>query len=185
VAKVAGEAAGRLGARPVDQGLVIPFFGREHLVSAQGISDPQGRRPHHLVSVVLSKYVLTCPEAAEPAGAWVAYRDFQGTEPYAAGFADTAERPIDRRFSGRLDRLKAAGSELGGRCPELEYAYDLIVEFQALPRVPLLMLFNDADEEFPAHCSLLFDASGDRYLDTECLAMLGQALAAYLIRADG
>jgi len=42
------------------------------------------------------------------------------------------------------------------------------------------MLFNDQDEDFPARCSLLFEKRAERYLDMECLAMMGWVLAAWL-----
>jgi hypothetical protein len=43
--------------------------------------------------------------------------------------------------------------------------------------VPLLLLFNDADEGFPAACSVLFERRAGGYLDMECLAMSGMLLA--------
>jgi hypothetical protein len=54
------------------------------------------------------------------------------------------------------------------------------MQFNALPRVPVLLLFNDADDEFPAHCSLLFEGRAEKYLDAECLAILGMLLSVYL-----
>jgi len=42
------------------------------------------------------------------------------------------------------------------------------------------MLYNDADDEFPATCSVLFERRAERYLDPECLAMVGALLFASL-----
>jgi hypothetical protein len=42
------------------------------------------------------------------------------------------------------------------------------------------MLFNDADEEFPAQCAVLFERRAENYLDMECLAMVGMLLFEYL-----
>jgi hypothetical protein len=39
--------------------------------------------------------------------------------------------------------------------------------------VPILVLFNDADEEFPARCSVLFQRRAEHFLDAESLAVLG------------
>ena len=39
---------------------------------------------------------------------------------------------------------------------------------------------NDEDEGFPPHCSLLFEKHADKYLDAECLAILGMLLSTYL-----
>ena len=41
------------------------------------------------------------------------------------------------------------------------------MEVSALPRVPLLLLFNDADAEFPAGSAVLFRKGADTYLDAE------------------
>jgi len=54
------------------------------------------------------------------------------------------------------------------------------VQFPALPKIPVLMLFNDADEEFPARCRVLFERRAENYLDMECLAMVGMLLFEYL-----
>jgi hypothetical protein len=51
----------------------------------------------------------------------------------------------------------------------------------ALPRIPILLLFNGADEEFPARCPMLLDRRAGKYLDMECLAIAGWALSAYLL----
>jgi hypothetical protein len=42
------------------------------------------------------------------------------------------------------------------------------------------LLFNDADEEFPARCTVLFEKRAEHYLDMECLAMVGMRLFEYL-----
>ncbi|CAN2041866.1 hypothetical protein GMMP15_50054 [Candidatus Magnetomoraceae bacterium gMMP-15] len=46
------------------------------------------------------------------------------------------------------------------------------------------MLFNDADDEFEAKCSVLFERRAEKYLDLECLAMLGRHLFTCLKKAD-
>ena len=54
------------------------------------------------------------------------------------------------------------------------------MQFDALPKVPLLLLFNDNDAEFPAQCLLLFEKRTEKYLDMECVAMVGMLLYEYL-----
>jgi len=52
-----------------------------------------------------------------------------------------------------------------------------------LPKVPVLLLFDDADEEFPAQCKVLFERRAKNYLDPECLAILGMLLSDFLNKA--
>jgi hypothetical protein len=57
------------------------------------------------------------------------------------------------------------------------------VRFEALPRVSLLLLFNDRDDEFPAGCTVLFNRQAESYLDPESLAMTGGLLSRRLNNA--
>ena len=161
---------------------IIPFYGRPHRVSGKGIMGPDGSRPVHTVSVLLSKYIILCPDIEPWDTEWVTYKDFKDAAPYAGGFRDNAEKPIARRFGGKLDELKKAALALGGKPPDDKYSCDLAVAFQPLPKVPLLMLFYDQDEEFPAECTLLFERRVEKYLDSECIAMCGLVLPVWLER---
>ncbi len=89
---------------------------------------------------------------------------------------------VAEHFAGKLTALERACETLGGFPPDIELSYELSMQFNALPRVPLLLLYNDVDNEFPAHCSMLFKQGADKYLDAECLAILGGILSGYLIR---
>jgi hypothetical protein len=61
--------------------------------------------------------------------------------------------------------------------------YDITLVFQPLPRIPLRLLFNDKDDEFPAQCVILFERRAEDFLDTECLAIIGHFLADTIKRA--
>ena len=62
-------------------------------------------------------------------------------------------------------------------------SFDLCVQFDALSRIALLLLFNDGDEEFPAKSTVLFQKHAEYYLDPESLAMTGASLAKKLKQA--
>jgi hypothetical protein len=177
------EVSRRIGVRAEGDELLVPFFGLPHRVSAKGIWDPEGKRPIHAVTVILAKYVLMAPSSEPLESQWVTYREFKDAAPFVAGFHGHAERPIAERFAGNISALRQRALELAGEITISEARADLAVCFKALPKVPILMLFNDRDEEFPAQCSLLFEKRAEKYLDMECLAMMGWVLAAWLRRA--
>ena len=166
----------RLGIQPENGAAIIPFYGTRYRVSQQGIVDQEGRRPSHSVSVILCKYLLMCPEDEPTQSDWVTYKDFKDAAPFVGGFLNNAERPISQLFSGRPDDLQRACLELSGQPAKTEISADLVMKLDALPRVPVLLVFNDQDEDFPAQCSLLFERRAEKYLDMECLAMTGWAL---------
>ena len=166
----------KLGVRVEGTAIIIHLFGKPTRVSARGIIDQSGQRPSFDICVILCKYLLLCPDSIPKETEWTAYRDFKDTGPLTTYFANDVERSIAGRFSGRLRKLETAGKALGGCPPDMELSNDLSMRFEALPRVPLLMLYNDADEEFPAQCSVLFERRAEIYLDAECLAMVGRLL---------
>jgi len=171
----------QLGIKVENDEAVIDFFGSSYRVSPKGIKDPSGKRPSHAISVVLCKYMLLCPEKDTTEKDWVSYKDFRDAAPFVGGFVNNSQVPIAEKFSGRLGMLEKAGKMLGGCSPDIDLTYDLSMKFDALPKVPILMLFNDEDDEFPAQTSLLFEKRAEKYLDMECLAIIGWSLYELLI----
>jgi hypothetical protein len=178
--------ADRLGVAVEGNTLVIPLFGVPYRVSRQDIFDGHGNRPHHAVNVILFKYLLMCPPREPQGSDWVTYRHFKDAAPIVGGFFTNAEKPINLAFEGRIAELSKACVALDGRpLDKVDFSVDLAMHFDALPKVPILLLFNDRDEEFPAKCSILFERRAEKYLDMECLAMLGWILADRLRKESG
>ena len=175
--------AGRLGAELDGEEMIIPFFGLPHRISKQGLKDPSGRRPNFSVSIVLFKYLLLCPDHDPIEDDWVSFKDFKDAAPFAGAFVNYTEIPLANHFAGDPARLEAAARKLNGQPPAADFPYDLSLQFSALPKVPVLMLFNDADQEFAAHCGVLYERRAEKYLDMECLAMVGMLLFERLKRA--
>ena len=175
--------AHNLGAITEGNRIKIPFFINEYEVSVEGIADPSGTKPAHDICVILSKYILLCPDTPPTEHDWVSFRDFKDSGPLISYFANDVERAISSYFSGRLNDLKKASDTLGGYPPALEVKYDLAIQFNALPMIPVIILYNDADEEFSATCSVLFESRAEKYLDAECIAMLGWQLFSHLKKA--
>ena len=173
----------KLGLRAERDAAEITLLGVPYRVSAQGIAGPDGRAPHTAVGVILGKYILMCPGFPPIESDWTSFRDFRDAAPLIGAFANTVEAPIAREFSGQVESLRRAASRLGAQPPAERYPYDLSLVVPALPKVPLLLLFNDADAEFPAKASVLFERRAERYLDMECLAMTGMLLADVLTRS--
>ena len=175
--------ADRLGAEMVGEELIIPVFGKPIRVSAAGISEPSGGRPNFSICVVLFKYLLLCPDHDPVGNDWVSFKDFRDSAPFAGAFFNYTEVPLAKYFSGRLNDLDAACRGIQGHPPAATFSYDLCMQFDALPKIPVLLLYNDADEEFAAQCAVLFERRAENFLDMECLAMVGMLLFEWLKRA--
>jgi len=171
-----------LGAEVSKDQLIVDFYGQPYRVSESGITDKNGERANFAVCVVLCKYILVCPQEVMPDGAWATYREFRDAGPLTVYFTANTNKIIETSFSGRMDLLEKACRRLGAVIVEDGAAYDLSLAFKALPRIPVLLRFNDGDDEFPAQCSILFRQSAEHYLDMESLAILGTFLAGNLIK---
>jgi hypothetical protein len=172
--------AEKLGGRVEKDELVLSLFGRPYRISSRGITDPSGIQPPMGICVVLCKYLLLCPDMPSLDKEWVSYRDFKDSAPLVHSFVNHTEQPIARKFSNRLEDLEVACKKLGGRDPGLDLNYELIMKLYPLPKVPVLLLFDDVDEEFPAQCKVLFERRAEHYLDPECLAIIGMILNDFL-----
>ena len=166
----------KLGVRIEGNDVIIPLFGKPYKITKNDIVAPSGKRPSLDICVILCKYLLLCPDVYPREKEWVSFRDLKDTGPLTTYFANDVAGAITSYFVGKLDDLKEAGKNIGGYPPDFEVAYDLFMQFDALPRVPVILLFNDADDEFPAQSSVLFERRAEKYLDPECLAMAGRLL---------
>jgi hypothetical protein len=168
--------ASKIGTEMEGDSILIPLFGQSYKVSPKGILDPSGKEPIHSVKVVLCQYLLHVP-ASQPGGEdWVSYKDFKDATPFVGGFQNNTEKAIAKNFAGRLEALRRACVHLGGKDPNLNWGYQLSMKFDPLPHIPMLLLFNDADEEFLPQCLLLFERRAETYLDMESMAILAWLL---------
>ena len=162
----------------------LPYFNKTYRVSSQGILDPSGQKPGYDTCILLCRYLLmgagligkengNKPKALE----WVGFRDLKDSGPLTVYFSNNVEQAILNALTGRLAEFKAEMEQLKGRVPDLDVQYDLAVQLDGLPRIPMLLLFNDAEDGFPASCSVLFKKDVETFLDAECIAMVGYRLA--------
>jgi hypothetical protein len=178
-----------LGVRVQGKEVFIPLYGRYYRVSWDGISDSTGKTPGFDVRVILCKYLLQCPDSAPEDDEWVSFRGLKDSGPLTTYFANDVEKAIAYHFTGKLSELQSASSRLGAYLPRVQATYDLSAQFDALPRIPVILLYNNADHDsenfWPATCSLLFERRAERYLDPECLAMTGRLLYSWLKKGAG
>ncbi len=189
-------AAALSGCTMTPSGVVVPYFGRPHLVThpAGGVfrsaSGVQGQAyqavdavsaqesAHMSIAIVLLHYLVTS-DGTPPADRWLAFRELPDGLFYAQAFAGHAEALLASKFGANLESFRKAAIALGGAALDLA---DASYRFQALPRVAMAALVWEGDEEFPGQARMLFDAGASHYLPTEDLAGVGDWLAHRLTR---
>jgi hypothetical protein len=177
---IALKLGGQVNETQWGKSIVLSLFGSSYEISPQGIIGPSGEKPMYDICIILCRYLLMCPKIIPHDRAWVAFRDLKDSGPLTVYFRDNVEQVIADRFTGNLGQLKQCIASLKGYSPDLDVSYDLAMQVDALPQIPMVLLFNDKDESFPVKCSILFQRQVEIYLDAECIAMLGYRLSAQL-----
>lgn len=173
--------ANTLGAKVSGDALRVPFYDKQLFISSSGISSEGNESVPFPIKVVLCRYVLMCPDYLPKKEAhMVNYRDFRDAAPLISYFTTNTSKTLEIAHSGDVSKLRDKCLQAGG-LEEGAAGYDLAMKFFALPRIPLYLYFNDADDEFPAKCSVLFQSDANHFLDMECLAITGTYLTSRLI----
>lgn len=177
--------AGILGAEIDGEDILMPFLGKIYKVSNSEITQLSGKRPPYPTCIVLFNYVIRCPRKISEETDWMGYKDFKDAAPLVDFFTNAVEKSIARHFTGKLSELERIVRALGGKPPKLELSHDFAYQFTVLPRVEILMVFNDRDDQLPSQCSLLFQKRIADFLDMESVAIAGTVFADYLQKAHG
>jgi hypothetical protein len=105
-------------------------------------------------------------------GEWVPYRAFRDGATFASHLKTYVEDVVAKEFAGRKEILASRIAEIGGKPVDFASRPDFAMVLDPFPGIPVLCLFWDADEEFPASFQFLFDSSAPQHLDLESLAVL-------------
>ena len=124
-------------------------------------------------------YHLQATNGAPLAGRWISFRELPSGGFYHQAFQGYTGHEIAKRFGNELPALVRTARALGG---ETAGVGDAAFCFQALPRVPLLLVYWLGDEDFGPTARILFDASAGHHLPTDACALLGSTLTRSLLR---
>lgn len=169
-----------LGLDRIDDTLRIPIYNSTYWFSESGIVTDDGRDLSVSLQVIICKYILHCSlEPVLSKNRLQPYREFKDAAPLISYFTTNTTQRIEKFFTGRVKELHGRCLDAGGEALDTE-VYDLSYRFYALPRIPVVLNFNDCDDLFPAACSILYNSSAANYLDMECLSMTGTHLSSIL-----
>lgn len=165
-------AAARLGmAEGPDGSLVCSFLGRSYHISQNGVHPADGGAAHPNVRSVLAYYAMS---SADCAADWCfAPLSARHEGMVSAGLDELgwAHRPLkelaDADFDTFAAALAAVGAEYGG-VQKSAHLWTL----RALPKIPVRVVYEPADEEFGSSVKILFDTAAYRFMEFEKLAFM-------------
>lgn len=154
---------------------LLPLFGEECAVRPDGVYK-EGRKLDTIGSILLLRYLLQAG-TGERQHTWLPYRDLKDGAQFSSYIKAHIEDKIAETFAGKRAVLRERLTALGAAPSEGEMQGDLVLLVSPLPKLPVLCIFWDRDEEFPASFQFLFDGSAPAYLDLESLAVVLQYIS--------
>jgi len=166
--------------------LRLPYFRDAINIFEDGVEHDDGSELNRWEQVFLYNHMAQGGRR-EPTGEWKALEEIPNTISKIKSMKEYVETPLIERFSGYCDELNAAGIAIGGiNFQQSGPSADVVMYFRPLPRIPLLLLFWDADPEegFDANVKLLFDETIVEHLDIESIIFLSERLGQLLISPE-
>ena len=174
----------RIGGEWIEEGddrrVELPYFTDRLVIREDGITragDPSAELTRWERVFVYNH--LAQGGRVDPAGEWKGLEAFPNTVSKIKSMAAHVEAPLVDCFSGRVADLKAAAARIGGEDVTAEIgSADLAVRLSPLPKVPVLLLFWEAEPEdgLAATAKLLFDATVTEHLDIESILFMSERI---------
>jgi hypothetical protein len=156
----------------------LPYIGGDVLITDQGMQKADGTELSLWEQVLLYNHWAQGGEKA-PSGSWLGFQELPNTVSKVKTMQSQVYAPLAKCFAGKKDALIRAARSLGGQDWTEEYASaDAAVYLLALPRIPVLIMFWDQDEDegFDAEVKLLFDDTVTGHLDIESILFLSEQI---------
>lgn len=124
-------------------------------------------------------YYLHMADSAPLTGDWISFSELPDGKFYQRAFQGYTGQELTRQMGNQIEGFRKAAESLNARQGQIGSASYL---FQVLPRVPILVVFWQGDEDFAASFQVLFDRNASHYLPTDAYAILGSTLSRKLIK---
>ncbi len=161
--------------------LTFPFFGQDLMVFPDEVRYPTGAAPNPWDAILLYNFIASCGKSL-PTGTWITFQSLPNSISKAKTLA-RLEKELAKHFSGNTAQLQRQAAILSAEPAQAMGNADFQRVFRPLPRVPVLLLFWDAEpeEDFQAQAHFLFDSTVSDFLDLESLLFLVEQLMDYLM----
>lgn len=161
----------------------LPMWGRDIIISCPEYIARDGYTKEELSvsSQALVMYHFVTTDGTPEIEQWISFTDLPDGRFYSQAFQGYTGQVLARAFNGDRARFEVAAKNIGGEHQPLG---DACFVFQLLPRISLLAVLWEWDEDFPASFRILFNALVAHHLPTDACAIAGSMLTRRLIAAD-
>jgi hypothetical protein len=162
--------------------MTIDFLGRKYEVDRDGVRPLDGKAVDVNILSVLVYYAISKGNT-EPQYDFALLNTFTGGL-FSSGSSGTdwMIAPILKAFGNDYELVRRAARNMGmiyeGSRSTGEHAW----QYQLLPKIPVLIKYFEADDEFPCDIKIYYDKTALEFLDFEPLAVLNSCLVAAIVQ---
>jgi hypothetical protein len=153
----------------------VPLWGRDVVLTWPDFMarNEAGSQPLSTFSQAVLAYYFHLSDGSPLTGKWIAFTELPDGQFYTQAFQGYTGQELVKTFGNDIDAFVRAAERLGGRREELG---DAAFAFRVLPKVELLAVGWQGDEDFPPSYRILFDTAVSHHLSTDACAILGNML---------
>ena len=141
------------------------FPGQRRLAADSPIGEHLLTRQAYFSTLVIRAY-LAQARAVPPSGTWITPADLRAGDIYYRGSHILPLPGLAARYDGQCAAFLERGGQLGG--VPADYG-DAALQLAGLPRLPVLIILRESDDEFPAGAEFLFDATCEQHAPADIL----------------
>lgn len=173
---ISDRIGGRLTKKNGTKTIELPYFNSSIWITKEKVCDSEGsdlsRNEQTFIYIHMAQGGTSIPT-----GNMKSFKEFPNTVSKIISMNDHVETPLINAFSGNKKELRDACQKAGAIDVSDRYdSCDLAFLFTAFPKVPVTLLFWDAQEDFDAEIKLMFDETVIDHLDIEAIMFLSEEL---------
>ncbi len=161
---------------------ILPMWGRQIKISYPDfvVNNKDSKEELDVATQALVLYHFITTDGTPEIGRWISFADLPDGRFYNSAFQGYTGGELARKFGSDRNRFETAAQISGGTRESLG---DAAYRFSLFPRVPLIAVLWEGDEDFPTSYRILFDASVPNHMPTDACAIAGSILSRRLIKA--
>ena len=162
---------------------ILPMWGRNLSISYPDfrLTKEDTLEELDVAAQALVMYHFITTDGTPELGRLISFADLPDGRFYNSAFQGYTGGELERKIGSDRNRFETAAEILGGSKQPLG---DAAYRFSLFPRVPLITVLWEGDEDFPASYRILFDASVPKHMPTDACAIAGSMLTRQLIKAS-
>jgi Domain of unknown function (DUF3786) len=174
------EAADRLGLEYVDGGIQVCFLKRPYRITLAGV-EPLDGQPVNINNRSVLLYYLISKGQGDSENSYILFESIPGMISGLDVQNRLMNTPLEQYFGNDYVKFSEAAVKLDG-IEEKSQGGKHLWKFSVLPKIPLEIVFYEADDEFPVDIQIMLDKTALQFLEFECLAFMVGCFVRALIK---